>query len=79
MVDIHNRHLGQKAIEESIAKGLCEDICKLMLRENMQCLNETKLNLLSNKMTININVFFSLMKKKDWWQYVRQPDYRKTK
>jgi hypothetical protein len=35
MVDIHNRHLGQKLVKKSIAKGFGENICKLMLRRNM--------------------------------------------
>jgi hypothetical protein len=56
MMDIQDRHFGQKTMEECIAKGFNKDVYKLVLRRNMQSLDETKLNLLTDKMTIYIDV-----------------------
>jgi hypothetical protein len=56
MMDIQDRHFGQKTMEECIAKGFNKDVYKLVLRRNMQSLDETKLNLLTDKMTIHIDV-----------------------
>jgi hypothetical protein len=56
MMDIQDRHFGQKTMEECIAKGFNKDVYKLVVRRNMQSLDETKLNLLTDKMTIHIDV-----------------------
>ncbi len=62
MMDIQDRHFGQKTMEECIAKGFNKDVYKLVLRRNMQGFNKTKLNFFSNKMAVNIDVFSSFMK-----------------
>jgi len=44
-------------MKSSTSKGFSKEISKLMLRRNMESLDQTELNLLSNKMTVDLYVF----------------------
>jgi hypothetical protein len=43
-------------------KSFCKNISQLVLRRNVKSAKNTRLNFLTNHMTINVNVFGTLMK-----------------
>jgi hypothetical protein len=48
-------------MENSTAKGLSKEISELIVRRNMKCLDNTKLNFLSNQVAVKFNVFCSFV------------------
>ena len=59
-----NSHLAQETMKLIGMENLSKNVSKLVLGVNMQSLENPNLNLLSNDMTINLNMFGALMV--DW-------------
>ena len=61
-MNINQAQLGKHAVKEKTKEGLGKNVCKLERRRHMSRNEETRFELLTDKMTINLQVLGVLMK-----------------
>jgi hypothetical protein len=60
-INVQNIHLGQQRTKKLKTKCLGKKVCKVKLRIDMHCMENPFENLITNKMTVQLNVLSSFM------------------
>jgi hypothetical protein len=63
---ISNAQLAKEAMKHILTQSFSKDVCKLITDRDVGCRDDLITKFFTYKMTVNVNVFCTFVKKRDW-------------